>query len=84
MTATLTSRPIVRPSLHVPPIVQAAALALSFIAGAAAGPLVGLVESMSSPTVAGASFDAVQFRAEERQSLSFDEVQFRCEEQERC
>lgn len=83
MTATLTQS-IARPGLHLPPVVLAAALALSFIAGAAAGPLIGLIESTSSAAAPAGEFDAKAFRAEERQPLFFDEVQFRCEEQERC
>lgn len=83
MTTALT-QPIARPSLNLPPVVLAVALALSFMAGAAAGPLIGLVESAGSAAVPAHEFDAVKFRSEERQSLSFDEVQFRCEEQERC
>lgn len=83
MTATLT-QPITRPSLHLPPVVLAVALALSFMAGAAAAPLIGLIESTSLGATPAAQFDDVEFRAGERQSLSFDEVRFRCEEQERC
>lgn len=83
MTTALT-QPIARPSLQLPPVVLAAALALSFMAGAAAGPLIGLIESTSSGPVPTGGFDATQFRAEERQPLFFDAVQFRCEEQERC
>jgi len=81
---TALPRSIIRPSLHLPPVVLAAALAVSFIAGAGAGPLIGLVESASSVAVSDREFDAVTFRWEERQPLFFDEVQFRCEEQERC
>jgi hypothetical protein len=62
----------------------AATLAISFAAGAAAGPLFALVGSTSSVAGPALEFDAVRYRAEERQLLFFDEVRFRCEEQERC
>ena len=83
MTAGLT-RQAVAPSLHLPPVVLAVTLAISFMAGAAAGPLVALVGSTSSVGAPALEFDAVTFRSEERQPLSFNEVRFRCEEQERC
>jgi hypothetical protein len=83
MAATL-AQPITRPSFHLPPVVLAVALALSFIAGAAAAPLIGLIESTGIGAVPAGEFDSVTFRAGERQSLTFDPVQFRCEEQERC
>jgi len=73
-----------RQGLHLQPVVLAVALALSFVAGAAAGPLVGLIESAGSVTVPALEFDATTFRSGERQPLFFDDVQFRCEEQERC
>lgn len=84
MTNALTVRSTARPSLHLPPAVLAVALALSFVAGAAAAPLIGLIESTSLRAVPGGEFDGVMFRAEERQPLFFDAVRFRCEEQERC
>jgi hypothetical protein len=84
MTTGLTLRSIASPSFQLPPIVLAATLAITFMAGAAVGPLLSQVGSTSSVAVPALEFDAVQFRWEERQPLSFDEVRFRCEEQERC
>ncbi len=71
-------------TIRVAPLILATLLATSFLAGVLAMSLLTTTRAVQQSAAAGvASFDAVEFRAEERAAAgvaSFDAVEFRAEE----
>ena len=92
MLSTPRARRLADPSLHLAPVALALALAIAFVAGVVSSVLVrlpvdtGRIAAMPAPAP---TFDAVRFRAEEREPLgiavpspTFDAVLFRAEERQ--